>query len=54
MIQFLRGHHYFYGDELINSQFNEQFQYAATMRFLAAHRTLFTHYLRALDFRQAD
>lgn len=24
------------------------------MRFLAAHRTLFTHYLRALDFRQAE
>lgn len=53
-MQFLRGKHFFFVDELVNSQMEERGKYEAVMEYLQAHWKLFTKYLREVDFEQAS
>lgn len=49
-MQFLRGKHFFFVDELVNSQMEEREKYEAVMDYLQAHCKLLTKYLSEVDF----
>ena len=54
LVQFLRGKHFFFVDELVNSQMEEREKYDAVMHYLQTHWKLFTKYLLEVDFEQTS
>lgn len=53
-MQFLRGKHFFFVDELVTSYMEDREKYEAIMGYLQAHRRLFVKFLLEVDFEQAS
>ncbi len=50
IIQYLRGRHYYFGEELVNTQLQEKSHYEAVMKYFATHRRLLIKYIGTVCF----